>query len=114
MLPPRIVYSAWIENKSPYPVKVRVQYKMPNGSLESRLLEISPNGGRTRAEERTVTEGYATFAASIDQVTIESVLGGGKPNNRHSMLAAPFMVSGPTRDYVFIIGKDLTLMQRRL
>ena len=114
MLPPRIVYSAWIQNNSPFPAKVRVVYKMPSGALETRTLEVAANGGRTRAEERTVAEGHATFAAAIDSVRIESALGGGKVSARQSMLTAPFMVSGPTRDFLFIIERDLSLMQRRL
>eukprot|EP00744_Colponema_vietnamica_P004387 GILI01006563.1.p1 GENE.GILI01006563.1~~GILI01006563.1.p1 ORF type:complete len:109 (-),score=27.85 GILI01006563.1:207-533(-) len=101
---PRHVYSAWILNNYNTLVTATVQYKFPNGSLEDTHLSIAP-GARGRAEEKHVTEGLATFAATINQISV--VEAGGK----QSMKKAPFNVHGPVRDYVFTVGKDLSLSE---
>lgn len=91
MLPPRDVYSVIIHNQTGKDVTVHVTYTNEMENTSSQQAITVPAGGQAAAEQRTFTQGTATFTTTITSVQVE-----GAPAN----LTAPFpQVDSPTKDY---------------
>eukprot|EP00727_Mastigamoeba_balamuthi_P007404 m51a1_g3284 hypothetical protein (145) ;mRNA; r:260968-261562 len=105
---PRDVYSAVIHNPLSEPIAVEVVYERPDGTTERDATKIAPEDSYT-FEQRTHTEGSATFTSFIASVKVWTASG------EEVTLPAPFEgVHSPVQLQHFTVSRPYRGEQSKL